>query len=53
MAGHVPMLSMCHDGGERGTCSGFVLVAPFRACIIYRCYYYRITAVVYLDRLLQ
>ena len=26
---------------------------PFRACIIYRCYYYRITAVAYLDRSLQ
>ena len=32
---------------------GFVLVAPFRACIIYRCYYYRITAVAFLGRSLQ
>ena len=52
-AGHVSMLSMCHDGGERGTCSGFMLVAPFRVCIIYRCYYNRITAVAYLDSSLQ
>ena len=23
------MLSLCYDGGKRGTCSGSVLVAPF------------------------
>ena len=32
--GHVSMLSLCPDGGGRGTCSGSVLVAPFRANII-------------------
>ena len=30
-----------------------VLVAPFRAYIIYHYYYYRVTAVAYLDRLLR
>ena len=28
------MLSLCPDGGGRGTCLGSVLVAPFRAYII-------------------
>ena len=28
------MLSLCPDGGGRGTCSGSVLVAPSRAFII-------------------
>ena len=28
------MLSLCPDGGGRGTCSGSVLVAPSRAYII-------------------
>ena len=32
--GHVSVLSLCPDGGGRGTCSGSVLVAPFRVYII-------------------
>ena len=38
------MLSLYHDGGERGTCSGSVLVAPFVHFFIIV-----ITTVVYLD----
>ena len=29
------MLSLCYDGGKRGTCTGSVLVAPFVHIYIY------------------